>query len=128
MCAQTAPVAVNVAVAGSKPEDHVMALRNWLACEDELRGQVQPHRESPEPGQMGATVQLLTVALGSGGALAVLMQSLCTWLTSRGTDITITVSAADGRQIEVDVRRASDPQAVLREVSEIFHAADEQLR
>lgn len=77
---------------------------------------------------MGATVQLLTVALGSGGALAVLMQSLCTWLTSRGTDITITVSAADGRQIEVDVRRASDPQAVLREVSEIFHAADEQLR
>lgn len=77
---------------------------------------------------MGSTVELLTVALGSGGVLAVLIQSVCSWLTSRGTDIKIAVSTEDGRRIEVDVQRAADPQALLREVAERFPAAGEQSR
>jgi hypothetical protein len=44
----------------------------------------------------------------------------------RGADVKVTVSAADGRRIEVDVRRAADPAAVLREVAEQFPAADER--
>ncbi|WP_327672685.1 MULTISPECIES: effector-associated constant component EACC1 [unclassified Streptomyces] len=113
---------------GPGTEAHVIALRNWLVSEDALRGRVRPHRQSPPPGHMGSTVELLTVALGSGGVLAVLIQSVCSWLTSRGTDIKIAVSTEDGRRIEVDVQRAADPQALLREVAERFPAAGEQSR
>jgi hypothetical protein len=122
---------LRVAVEGPgepEAEAHMIALRDWLVSEDALRGRVRPQRQPPFPGHMGSTVELLTVALGSGGVLAVLIQSMCTWLTSRGTDIKITVSTEDGQRIEVDVRRAADPQALLREVAERFPAPGEQPR
>jgi hypothetical protein len=65
---------------------------------------------------MGSTVELLTVALGSGGVGAVLIQGMCTWLTTRRSDVTVTVTAPDGRETTVDVKRAADPWAVVREV------------
>ncbi|MFJ1859134.1 hypothetical protein ACIOHA_17695 [Streptomyces anulatus] len=68
-------------------EPYVIALRDWLASEDVLRGRVQIQRQPPLPGHMGSTMELLTVSLGSGGILAVLIQSVCTWPSSRGTDI-----------------------------------------
>ncbi|MEL5960036.1 hypothetical protein AADR41_35665 [Streptomyces sp. CLV115] len=106
----------------SEAQPHVIALRDWLVSEDDLRGRVRLHRQFPLPGHMGSAMELLTVALGSGGILAVLIQSVCTWVTSRGTDVKITISAEDGRRIEVDVQRAADPQALLREVAEQFPA------
>ncbi|MFJ4704000.1 hypothetical protein ACIP6I_03930 [Streptomyces anulatus] len=118
---------VRVAVEGSaspESEPHVIALRDWLASEDALRGRVQIQRRPPLPGHMGSTMELLTVSLGSGGILAVLIQSVCTWLASRGTDIKIAITAEDGRRIEVDVQRAADPQALLREIAEQFPAPD----
>ncbi|MFD7529883.1 hypothetical protein ACFV8E_20190 [Streptomyces sp. NPDC059849] len=120
-------------VAVESPEEsgagaHVIALRDWLVSEDALRGRVRPYRQPSLPGHMGSTVEVLTVALGSGGVLAVLIQSVCTWLTSRGTDIKITMSTEGGQRIEVDVKRATDPQALLREVAERFPASSEQPR
>ncbi|MFB6814649.1 hypothetical protein ACFCV8_08885 [Streptomyces sp. NPDC056347] len=122
---------LRVAVEGlgeSGAEPHVIALRDWLVSEDDLRGRVRLQRQPPLPGHMGSAVELLTVALGSGGILAVLIQSVCTWLTSRGTDMKITISAEDGRRIEVDVQRAADPQALLREIAEQFPAPGSQSR
>jgi hypothetical protein len=119
-------VDLQVIVEGPQATLRVMGLYEWLGLEDELRGRVRPLRRAPKPGEMGASVELLTVALGSGGAVAVLIQSVCTWLTSRGADVKVTVSAADGRRIEVDIRRAADPAAVLREVAEQFPATGEQ--
>ncbi|MEV4000846.1 hypothetical protein [Actinomadura sp. NPDC049753] len=119
-------MSLQVVVEGAEAESQALGLCDWLGSEDELRGRVRPRRRAPEPGEMGASVELLTVALGSGGAVAVLMQSVCTWLTSRGADVKVTVSAADGRRIELDIRRAADPAAVLREVAEQFPAADER--
>ncbi len=122
---------LRVAIEGlgeQETEPHVIALRDWLVSEDDLRGRVWLQRQPPLPDHMGSTMELLTVALGSGGILAVLIQSVCTWLTSRGTDIKVTISAEDGRRIEVDVQRAADPQALLREVAEQFPAPGSQSR
>ncbi len=127
MSGMPAGAEVRVAVEGSAPpesEPYLIALRDWLASEDVLRGRVQIQRQPPLPGHMGSTMELLTVSLGSGGILAVLIQSVCTWLSSRGTDVKITITAEDGRRIEVDVQRAADPQALLREISEQFPAPD----
>ncbi|MFD2467829.1 effector-associated constant component EACC1 [Amycolatopsis silviterrae] len=98
------------------PPVHVFALRDWLAAEDSLRGRVVPRAAAPKPDQMGGAVEVLTVAVGSGGAATVLVRSLCTWLVHRRADVTVTITASDGRRIQVDVKRAGDPESVIREV------------
>ncbi|MFF8104328.1 hypothetical protein ACF07S_32225 [Streptomyces sp. NPDC016640] len=105
---------------GSASDDDLRALHAWLAHEDELRGRVELRAHSPAEGDMGGAVELLAVALGSGGACAVLAQSVCTWLSQRQPDITVTVKAADGREVTIDVRRAEDPMAVVREVERLI--------
>jgi hypothetical protein len=64
---------------------------------------------------MGALIDVLVVALGSGGAGAVLAQSLSTWLRHRHTDIRLTITT-DSRTIELDGKRVRDTQALVREV------------
>lgn len=100
-------------VAGSERERELRALRSWLAREDELRGRLTLRSRPIEPDELGGVLDVLVVALGSGGAGAVLAGSLSTWLTQRRVDITVTVTTSDGRDITVDVRRARDPQAVI---------------
>lgn len=102
------------------PPAHLFALRDWLAAEDPLRGRVIPLAMAPQQGQMGGAVEVLTVALGSGGAATVLARSLCTWLTHRRADVTITITATDGQRIRVDVKRAGDPESVIREVGALL--------
>jgi Effector Associated Constant Component 1 len=71
---------------------------------------------------MGAGVlDLLEVALGSGGAGAVLATSVSSWLSQpRRADVTLTVTAEDGRHIELDARRVRDPAVLLREVQRLL--------
>ncbi|MFF1909618.1 hypothetical protein [Kitasatospora sp. NPDC058218] len=118
-------VEVCVAVAGAEAEVHLLALRDWLVLEDEFRGRVELVRSVPEPGRMGTAFDLLAVALGSGGAGAVLVQALTTWLTQRRADVTVTVFTREGRQITVDVRRAAQPDQVLAEVRQLLGSGDE---
>ncbi|MEU5598838.1 hypothetical protein [Streptomyces sp. NPDC020298] len=98
---------------GVEAETHLVALRDWLAAEDTLRGRLELLAHTPQPGQMGAALEVLAVALGSGGAGAVLAQSLSTWLLQRRADVTVRPSRGDGQEVTVEVRRTSDPQAVL---------------
>lgn len=65
---------------------------------------------------MGGAVEVLTVALGSGGVGAVLVRSLCTWLVQRRADVTVTITVPGGHRVRVDVKRAGNPGAVIREV------------
>lgn len=53
-------------------ETHLVSLRDWPAAEEALRGRVELLGRSPQPGQMGAALDVLAVALGSGGAGSVL--------------------------------------------------------
>ncbi|WP_340377277.1 hypothetical protein U5640_20830 [Streptomyces sp. SS7] len=104
--------------------DQLRSLRTWLMLEDPLRGAVTLPAAAPEPGHMGGVVDVLTVAVGSGGAAAVLARSLTTWLIQRRTDVTVTLTGEDGRQVKVDVRRARHPEAVIREVVALTEMPD----
>lgn len=106
------------------PADHLFALRDWLAAEDSLRGLVSPLRPSPKPGEMGGVVDVLTVALGSGGIGVALVRALCTWLTHRRTDVAVTITAPDGKSVHVDAKRAADPEQVMREAGVLLDRAD----
>ncbi len=101
--------------AGATPTSY-HELADWLTGNRELRGRVTRITAPPVDGQLGGgVVEVLEVALGSGGAAMVLAQSLAVWLRTRRADITITVTRA-GKQVAVSARRVSDPEAVLREV------------
>ncbi|MEU8932489.1 hypothetical protein AB0D30_21680 [Streptomyces sp. NPDC048409] len=114
---------VRLTVGGTDAQTQLGLLRDWLVAEDTLRGKVRWHRTAPEPGQMGGALDVLVVALGSGGAGAVLAQTLVAWLTGRRADVTVTVHEPDGREVIVDVRRAADPHAVVREVTALLDAS-----
>lgn len=106
------------------PADHLFALRDWLTAEDPLRGLVSPLRSPPKPGEMGGVVDVLNVALGSGGAGVVLIRSLCTWLIHRRTDIAVTITAPDGKSVHVDAKRAADPEQIMREAGVLLDRVD----
>ena len=66
-------------------------------------------------------LDVLMVALGSGGAGTALATSLATWLSQpRRADVTLTVTAEDGRHIELDARRVRDPAVLLREIERLL--------
>jgi hypothetical protein len=108
--------------------DALQALLDWLRQEDELRGRL--HLEPASDGhddQMGGLFEVLTIAMGSGGAGAVLARSLSTWLTHRHTDVKVTVKGPDGRSVEVDAHLLQeDVPGLMREIRQLVEAPEEK--
>ncbi|MFD9966521.1 hypothetical protein [Amycolatopsis sp. NPDC059020] len=100
------------------------ALLDWLRHEDALRGRVRLRRAEPRPGEMGGVLDALVVAMGSGGAGAVLARSVSTWFSHRRSEVKLTVTAADGRKIELDARRVADVAALVRDVERLLEPGD----
>ncbi len=89
-------------------QDELASLRQWLGDEAEFRGRVRVEQAPLQPGQMGGLVEALTVALGSGGALAVLANSVSVWLRQRRSSLTVKIVNPDGSSQEYT---ASGPAA-----------------
>jgi hypothetical protein len=96
------------------------SLWDWLRREEELRGLVRPVERPSRPGEMGAVLEALTVAVGTGGVGAVLAHSVSVWLEQRTSDLKVTITGGDGRHVELDARRVRDLQAVFREVNTLL--------
>jgi hypothetical protein len=93
----------------------LQSLLEWLRQEPELRGQLTTRARPPNVGEMGPVTDVVVVAAGSGGALTVLATSLRTWLAQpRRSDVRIKVRSANGRTVEVDAKRISDVEALVR--------------
>jgi hypothetical protein len=101
--------------------EDLRSLADWLNSEDALRGRVRAVRPAPEAGKMGAAVELLSVALGSGGAGAVLVRSISAWLSQRRSEVSVSLKDADGREFQFSAKSAKqDPSEVFREASGMF--------
>lgn len=92
------------------------SLREWLGREAAFRGRVQVERQPIEPGQMGGVTDTLTVALGAGGTVTVLANSVSVWLRQRRSDVKIEVSSSNGKKVTVTAERVPDPVALIRTV------------
>jgi len=90
-------------------------LGEWLGDEGELRGRVRAVRGPASDTDLGPVTELLTVALGAGGAGTVLASSLKTWLMTRRTTAKITVESA-GRSVTLDIQTAADVAPLLEQV------------
>jgi hypothetical protein len=90
-------------------------LGEWLGGEGELRGRVRAVRGPIGDSELGSATELLTVALGAGGAGTVLASSLKTWLMTRRTTAKITVKSA-GRSVTLDIQTAADVAPLLEQI------------
>jgi hypothetical protein len=77
------------------------SLREWLSSEPEFRGRVQRDTPPAQPTDMGGLSDVLVVAVGSGGAMTVLLQSLGTWLKARRPEVSVEVTSPDGSTMKV---------------------------
>jgi hypothetical protein len=91
------------------------ALGEWLQGEEELRGRIRTVRGAIGATELGPVVELLTVALGTGGAGTVLASSLKTWLLTRRPTAKIIVESA-GRSVTVDIQHADDVSPLLEQI------------
>ncbi|GAB3849188.1 effector-associated constant component EACC1 [Dactylosporangium cerinum] len=85
--------------------DDARSLRYWLADEDELQGNVRLVESPPGPGEMGALVDALQVAVAPGGAAAVLAAAVLSWVRLRTSTLRIKMRSTDSREVEIDVSR-----------------------
>ena len=95
--------------------EELAALGEWLGNEDELRGRVRTIRGPIGETELGAITELLTVALGAGGAGTVLTSSLKTWLVTRRTTAKITVESA-GRSVTLDIQTVGEVTPLLEQI------------
>ncbi|MFG2927227.1 effector-associated constant component EACC1 [Streptomyces achromogenes] len=112
------PVEAQISV--TKPDEriHLESLDSWLRLDSNFRGRVKLSG-TPSDGDLGTAVELLTVAIGSGGVISVLATSLSAWLQQpKKTDITLKVTRPNGTAVEIDAKRAT-PQ----EVTELLNRA-----
>jgi hypothetical protein len=95
------------------------SLWDWLRHEPELRGRLHTGSVPAPDGAMGAPIELVVVlATAAVPVASALARSLSTWLVQRRSDLTVTVTGPDGRQVSVSSRRVADPEKLLRAVLE----------
>lgn len=109
-------VDAQIRITGGDDED-LRALARWLGEERELRGEVRHVAAPIGDTELGAITDLLTVAVGTGGAGTVLAQALVTWLRTRRTKAKITVECG-GRTVTLDLETTADVLPLLRQVLE----------
>ena len=91
------------------------ALGEWLQGDDELRGRIRAVHGAIGETELGPVVELLTVALGAGGAGTALASSLKTWLLTRKTTAKIVVKSG-GRSVTLDIQTVGEVAPLLERI------------
>ena len=109
---------VYLSIDSAAPTPDLEDLSEWLFQEPELRGLIRDVAGTAGPGELGAPVEVLVAAVGSGGTLSVLITSLQSWLSSvRRTDLTVKLTGPNG-SISLTAKRVKDPEALLQAARE----------
>ena len=112
---QYRPVHAEIAL-GDNTADELASLYSWLQHDDELRGRVKTVPADLKPGDMGGVTETLTVALGSGGAVAALGGTLNAWIAARRTKVSVEITnGARTCRVEIDTANAGVAAELLQE-------------
>jgi len=85
--------------------EELRSLFTWLCEEEEFRGRVRLVEVAPGPGTLGGWPEVVTVALGEGGAVTVLASAVMSWIRHRTSDLTCTLTRSDGTSVELTATR-----------------------
>lgn len=104
------------------------SLWDWLRHEPVLRGRLQLSTAPTPDEAMGAptdlVVEISAALAGASAVWAALSKSLSVWLVQRRSDVTITVTGPDHRQVSVSAKRVADAEQILRSVLETTTPTD----
>lgn len=92
-------------------------LLEWLRSEPGLAGAVREIQRPPVPGELGGAVEVLVVALGSGGVAGTLATSLFGWLRSKRSSLKVKITK-NSRSLDINAMRDSDMLPVLQKFLE----------
>jgi hypothetical protein len=104
--------------------ESLRSLTVWLKDEDGLRGQVRTVPRPIRPGTLsGGVLDAIVVTVGQGGAGALAVSAVVTWLRQRTTEVTIRITRANGESaVELSAKRvrsmdAAELRGVVAELS-----------
>lgn len=109
--------------ADGDPMGELISLTTWLRSQRPLQGRVEAVRRPPGPEELGGAIELLSIAVGSGGMGVVLARALTTWLTNRHSDVSITVTIGE-TTVKVEAKRVDEALPLLQEVLSQVAEAD----
>jgi hypothetical protein len=95
--------------------DDVVNLTEWLCSERGLQGSVRQIRSAPAETELGTAIDIISVAVGTGGAVTALANSLNAWLQTRRSAVKVTVSRGD-RSATVEASNISNVSEVIEAV------------
>lgn len=112
------PVEAQISLSEPDEQRQLESLDSWLRLDSNFRGRTKLSG-TPSEGDLGTAVELLAVAIGSGGVISVLATSLSTWIQQpKKSDIILKVTGPNGTTVEIDAKRAT-----LQEVIELLNKA-----
>jgi hypothetical protein len=101
--------------------DELRDLHEWLCAERELRGNVSLAPASISDEELGAITDVISVAVGAGGAGTVLASLLVTWLQTRRTVVRLVVQRGKHKVI-LDIESS---EGVLPMLERLLESGDE---
>jgi hypothetical protein len=108
---------LRLSVVGGDPVEGAAELLEWFRQEPVLRGLIKPAPGEPRAGELGTALDVISVAVGSGGVVSALAGSLKVFLAQRRrAEVRIVIRRPDGRQVEVDAKHIDDVAGLLRRV------------
>ncbi|WP_344893169.1 effector-associated constant component EACC1 [Actinomadura meridiana] len=107
---------VQIKIDGGDEVGGLVALHDWLRGEAELAGFVKLGRRAAGAEELGGVLDVVTVAVGSGGVAAVLAQSLPTWIRSRRPAVKVTITSPNGRTLELEAAEAADAERLIMDL------------
>ncbi len=101
-------------------------LQDWLDRSRELRGHSAVAVPPAEVGYQGPISDIVAVALSSGGAVAMLIRAVLSWMELRRNSgkIHVKFRSKDGAELQVEVDRVHDRDALLDRVLRFLEGQD----
>ncbi|GAA5211318.1 MULTISPECIES: effector-associated constant component EACC1 [Streptomyces] len=110
---------VTLRIAGDSAEDEIRSLFNWLLLDRVVRRAARVEMGSssaPIPGQQGAVLDLVSLALSNGISAASLGMSIASWRATRPQEPTITVERSDGGKVTITGTSREEAQLLVQQL------------
>ena len=100
---------------GSPPD--AFALKAWFDDVPELRGRSAVDIGPTQVGELGGASDVLVVALGSGGAVSVLVSALVRWFSVRSRPRPLKLTVTQGKKkVSIEVDQTTRSAELIKEI------------
>ncbi|WP_147449417.1 effector-associated constant component EACC1 [Actinomadura pelletieri] len=107
---------LQIGVTGGDEVHECARLLEWLRADRRLAGHVRARRRAPGPEELGGALDVVMVAVGSGGVAAALAQTLPAWIQSRRPQVKFILTTRNGDRVELETADAAEASRLIAEL------------